>query len=62
MDHGLVSEDGEEAGGESEDVDEGEDCGAQEELLLLRFQLQGSQRESRARGEEIDGGGRSGVG
>lgn len=39
VDHALVAEDAEEADGEGEDVDEGEDGDADQELLLLRFQL-----------------------
>ena len=46
MDHGLVSEDTEEASHEGQDVDEAEDRDSDQKLLLLRLQLQSLPRET----------------
>lgn len=46
MDHGLVSEDTEEASHEGQDVDEAEDRHSDQKLLLLRLQLQSLRRET----------------
>lgn len=58
VDHGLVAEDGEEADGEGEHVDERQRGDAEEELLLLRLEPQRPER----RREEVQRGGRHGGG
>jgi hypothetical protein len=56
VDHGLVAEDGEEADGEGEHVDECQRRDAEQELLLLRLEPQRPER----RREEVQRGGRHG--
>lgn len=51
MDHALVAEDAEEAGDEGQDVDQAQEAHPDQELLLLRLELQGFQVVGEQRGE-----------
>lgn len=60
VDHGLVAEDAEEAGGEGQHVDEAEDGDPDQELLLLGLELEGPEGE--VAGEQIWGFGGGAIG